>query len=93
MAKHYESVEQIQLMGGESKAAKFVADDGTEHVFMVSLSTTGEVTVITDDMSITAECSECSATTCGCADECTHLRLHQSAQGWVCDDCGQAVRS
>jgi hypothetical protein len=53
--KTYQNIEPVELAPGESKAAKFVADDGTEHVFMVSISDAGEVTVITDDMSITAQ--------------------------------------
>lgn len=51
----YETTEPILLGPGESKAARFVADDGSEHMFVVSASEAGVITVITDDMSITAE--------------------------------------
>ena len=53
--KMYQTVEPVNLAPGESTTARFLADDGSEHVFVVSLSQAGDVTVITDDMSITAE--------------------------------------
>jgi hypothetical protein len=52
----YETAEPVNLGPGESKAVRFISSiDGSEHMFMVSLSEIGEVTVITDDMSITAD--------------------------------------
>jgi len=48
--KMYQTIEPVNLAPGESGA-----DDGSEHVFVVSISQAGVVTVITDDMSITAE--------------------------------------
>ena len=53
--KMYQTIEPVNLAPGESGAARFVADDGSEHVFVVSINQAGVVTVITDDMSITAE--------------------------------------
>ena len=53
--KMYQTIEPVNLARGESQTARFVADDGSEHVFVVSISQAGVVTVITDDMSITAE--------------------------------------
>ena len=35
--KAYTSAEPITLTPGESKAVKFVGDDGTEHYFIVSI--------------------------------------------------------
>lgn len=53
--KMYQTIEPVNLARGESQAARFVADDGSEHVFVVSINPAGVVTVITDDGSITAE--------------------------------------
>jgi len=53
--KKYHTIEPVNLAPGESKAARFAEADGTEYVFMVSISQAGVVTVITDDGSITTD--------------------------------------